>query len=65
MDQLVVQAIVAIAQGLGKKTVAEFVAEQETTSLLRKIGVDCAQGYCIGKPRPITEALRTRDSSKG
>jgi diguanylate cyclase (GGDEF)-like protein/PAS domain S-box-containing protein len=57
MDQLVVQSIVTIAQGLGKKTVAEFVAEPETASLLRTIGVDCAQGYHIGKPRPITEAL--------
>ena len=59
MDQLVVQAIVTIAQGLGKKTVAEFVADQETASLLRKIGVDCAQGYYIGQPEPIIEALRT------
>jgi EAL domain-containing protein (putative c-di-GMP-specific phosphodiesterase class I) len=57
MDQLVVQAIVTIAQGLGKKTVAEFVAEPETASLLRTIGVDCAQGYYIGEPRPIMEAL--------
>jgi diguanylate cyclase (GGDEF)-like protein/PAS domain S-box-containing protein len=57
MDQLVVQSIVTIAQGLGKKTVAEFVAEPETASLLRTIGVDCAQGYHIGKPRPIWEAL--------
>lgn len=59
MDQLVVQAIVTIAQGLGKKTVAEFVAEPETASLLRKIGVDFAQGYYIGEPQPITKALRT------
>lgn len=59
MDQLVVQAIVTIAQGLAKKTVAEFVAEQETASLLRKIGVDFAQGYYIGEPQPITKALRT------
>jgi diguanylate cyclase (GGDEF)-like protein/PAS domain S-box-containing protein len=65
MDQLVVQAIVTIARGLGKKTVAEFVAEQETTSLLRKIGVDYAQGYCIGEPRPIAEALHTTHSAKG
>ena len=54
------QAIVTIAQGLGKKTVAEFVTDQESTSLLRKIGVDCAQGYYIGEPRLITEALRIR-----
>ena len=59
MDQLVVQAIVTIAQGLGKKTVAEFVAEMETANLLRTIGVDCAQGYYIAEPRPIREALST------
>jgi diguanylate cyclase (GGDEF)-like protein/PAS domain S-box-containing protein len=59
MDQLVVQAIVSIATGLGKKTVAEFVAEPETVSLLRTIGVDCAQGYYIGEPRPITDVLGT------
>ena len=59
MDQLVVQAIVTIAQGLGKKTVAEFVAEPETANLLRTIGVDCAQGYYIAEPRPIREALST------
>ena len=63
LDQLVVQAIVTIAQGLGKKTVAEFVAEPETASLLRTIGVDCAQGYFIGQPRPITEALSSLSST--
>ena len=57
MDQLVVQAIVTIERGLGKKTVAKFVVEPETASLLRTIGVDCAQGYFIGEPRPTTEIL--------
>ncbi len=66
MDQLVVQAIVTIAKGLGKRTVAEFVAEAETVSWLRKIGIDCGQGYYFGEPRLITEALRTgADSKKG
>lgn len=63
MDQLVVQAIVSIATGLGKRTVAEFVAEPETVSLLRTIGVDCAQGYYIGEPRPIRDVLGTRHHS--
>ena len=57
MDQLVVQAIVSIAQGLAKKTVAEFVGDQETSSHLQKLGVDCGQGYYIGEPRPIAEVL--------
>jgi diguanylate cyclase (GGDEF)-like protein/PAS domain S-box-containing protein len=63
MDQLVVQAIVSIAQGLGKRTVAEFVAEPETVRLLRTIGVDCVQGYYIGEPRPIMEVISTGHSA--
>jgi diguanylate cyclase (GGDEF)-like protein/PAS domain S-box-containing protein len=59
MNQLLVSAIVGIALGMGKKTVAEFVADEETVDLLRKLGVDFAQGYHIGEPRPIAEALRT------
>jgi diguanylate cyclase (GGDEF)-like protein/PAS domain S-box-containing protein len=58
MDQLVVEAIVSIAQGMGKKTIAEFVADEGTMHLLREIGVDCAQGYHIGMPRPVSEVLR-------
>jgi EAL domain-containing protein (putative c-di-GMP-specific phosphodiesterase class I) len=57
MDQLIVQAIVSIAKGLRKKTVAEFVADAETVRLLRQIGVDYAQGYQIGRPQPIAELL--------
>jgi EAL domain-containing protein (putative c-di-GMP-specific phosphodiesterase class I) len=60
MDRLVVEAIVSIARGMGKKTVAEFVADEETARLLREIGVDCAQGYHIGMPRPASEVLQTR-----
>ena len=55
MNQLVVSAIVTIARGMGKKTVAEFVTNEETMSLLRTIGVDYAQGYHIGFPRPVSE----------
>jgi len=62
MNQLVVSAIVSIARGMGKKTVAEFVANEETTRLLHTIGVDYAQGFHIGTPRPISEALQTTDA---
>jgi EAL domain-containing protein (putative c-di-GMP-specific phosphodiesterase class I) len=60
VDQLVVEAIVSIARGMGKKTVAEFVADEETARLLRSIGVDCAQGYHIGMPRPVSEVFHPR-----
>jgi diguanylate cyclase (GGDEF)-like protein len=56
-DQFVVEAIVGIAQGMGKKTVAEFVGDMEMTDRLRQSGVDYAQGYHIGMPRPVSDML--------
>jgi diguanylate cyclase (GGDEF)-like protein/PAS domain S-box-containing protein len=57
IDQLVVGAIVGIAKGLGKKTVAEFVETADLTRLLRNSGVDYAQGYYLGRPRPVADVL--------
>ncbi|HEY5977860.1 MAG TPA: EAL domain-containing protein [Solirubrobacterales bacterium] len=56
-DQLTVQAIVQIARGLGKTTIAEFVQDDATTEMLREFGVDMAQGYHLGEPIDIDEAL--------
>jgi len=56
-DQSVVRAIVQLARGLGKRTIAEFVGDQPTMRLLREYGVDYAQGYHIGVPAPVDEAL--------
>jgi diguanylate cyclase (GGDEF)-like protein/PAS domain S-box-containing protein len=56
-DQLVVEAIVGIARGLRKKTVAEFVTDQAMTDRLRRSGIDYAQGFHIGIPRPIVETF--------
>jgi diguanylate cyclase (GGDEF)-like protein len=56
-DQLTVQAIVGIAQGLGKQTIAEFVEDEATAQMLRAYGVDMAQGYHLGPPVGIDEAL--------
>jgi len=62
MNQLVISAIVSIARGMGKKTVAEFVADEQTARLLLKLGVDFAQGYHIGIPRPVSEVLQPAGS---
>jgi EAL domain-containing protein (putative c-di-GMP-specific phosphodiesterase class I) len=56
-DKLVIQAVVDIAKGLGKRTVAEMVGDQETLDLLAGMGVDHAQGYHIGKPAPLAKWL--------
>jgi diguanylate cyclase (GGDEF)-like protein/PAS domain S-box-containing protein len=56
-DQLVIQAVVDIARGLGKRTVAEMVGDQPTLELLAGLGVDHAQGYHIGRPAPLAKWL--------
>ena len=56
-DQLVIQAVVDIARGLGKRTVAEMVGDQPTLDLLAGLGVDHAQGYHIGRPAPLAKWL--------
>jgi diguanylate cyclase (GGDEF)-like protein len=56
-DQLTVQAIVQIARGLGKATIAEFVQDERTAEMLREYGVDMAQGFHLGRPVDIAEAL--------
>jgi diguanylate cyclase (GGDEF)-like protein len=56
-DQLTVQAIVQIARGLGKTTIAEYVQDDVTAEMLREYGVDMAQGYHLGRPVDIAEAL--------
>jgi diguanylate cyclase (GGDEF)-like protein/PAS domain S-box-containing protein len=53
VNQLVVRSVVDIARGLGKRTIAEFVGDQETQDLLKRYGVDYAQGFHVAKPRPL------------
>jgi EAL domain-containing protein (putative c-di-GMP-specific phosphodiesterase class I) len=56
-DQLMVKAMVQVAKGLGMKTIAEFVEDEETMLFLEKYGVDYAQGFHIGRPRPVSETF--------
>lgn len=51
-DRLFVQAITDVARGMGVKTIAEFVENEEILKVLKELGVDYAQGYYIGKPGP-------------
>lgn len=53
-DQIMVKAIASVARDLGTETVAEFVTDDATRELVRSYGVHYAQGYGIGRPRPIT-----------
>lgn len=53
-----VEAIVALARGLGIETVAEYVESEDQAAELERMGVDYAQGYFFGRPAPIEEVLR-------
>ena len=57
VDKHLVLAMVHLARSLGKQTIAEFVEDGEILGMLREIGVDCAQGFHIGRPRPLDEIL--------
>jgi diguanylate cyclase (GGDEF)-like protein/PAS domain S-box-containing protein len=50
-NQLFVKAIVTVARGLHKTTIAECVEDEETLAMLREFDVDCVQGYYLEKPR--------------
>ena len=63
----VVRSIIALAEGLGLRTIAEGVETPEQAEILREEGCDALQGYLIGRPGPadrlppvLREALRPR-----
>jgi|APLak6261673822_1056097.scaffolds.fasta_scaffold00191_10 diguanylate cyclase (GGDEF)-like protein/PAS domain S-box-containing protein len=55
VDLTMVKAINEVGHVMGKKTVAEFVENQQILDLLRTLGVNYAQGYGIAKPIPLRE----------
>ena len=57
VDKLVVRAIVDIARGMRKKTIAEFVTDDDTARLLEATGVDYLQGFHFGRPQLLTDLL--------
>jgi EAL domain-containing protein (putative c-di-GMP-specific phosphodiesterase class I) len=57
VDQHLVRAMVGVARGLGKRTIAEFVTDEETLKLLHEYGVDFAQGFHIREPGPLPVVL--------
>jgi len=54
-DRTIVQTIIAMAQALEMKTVAEGVETQEQARLLAEMGCNEAQGYWFGRPLPANE----------
>lgn len=57
MNYAIVRAINEIGHVAGLQTVAEYVESNETLELLKEIGVDLAQGYCIEKPHFVGQTI--------
>lgn len=57
-NQVFVRAIIEVAHGMGKQTVAEFVEDGRTLLMLREMGVDMVQGYHMDRPKADHPALR-------
>lgn len=57
IDLAMVRSINEIGHIMNKKTIAEFVENDEILSILRTLGVDYAQGYGIRKPVPLDELI--------
>lgn len=49
-SRIIVETIVAFAQRLGIKTVAEFVHSKEISGIVKEIGVDYSQGFYFHEP---------------
>ncbi len=59
-DQILISAVVQIARSMGKRTIAEFVTNQETVDVLTALGVDYGQGFHLGRPAPLLEHINAR-----
>lgn len=51
VDQAMVRSMNEVAHALGKKTIAEYVEDEQTLLLLKEYGVDYVQGNFLGVPR--------------
>jgi diguanylate cyclase (GGDEF)-like protein/PAS domain S-box-containing protein len=67
-NQLFVKAMVTVARGLHRTTIAECVEDEETIVMLRGFGVDCVQGYYLERPGSdhplLASAMRRQDAKQ-
>jgi diguanylate cyclase (GGDEF)-like protein len=62
-DKHFVRAIVEMCKSLHIKTVAEYVEDEKILNEVRRLGVDLAQGYHVGRPEPLEAYFASAMSS--
>ena len=60
IDLAMVKSINEIGQVMGKKTIAEYVENEDILQKLIELGVNYAQGYVTGKPVLLDDVEFTR-----
>ena len=60
--ELVVRTIVDFARGANLATVAEFVHSEAVYRKVRELGIDYAQGYYLGEPRPADRYFKPEEA---
>ena len=54
-NYIIVKAIVDVAHGLGRRTVAEYVETKEDEKTVKELGIEYAQGHYYSKAFPIDD----------
>jgi EAL domain-containing protein (putative c-di-GMP-specific phosphodiesterase class I) len=57
VDLAMVKSINEVGHVMGKMTIAEYVENEEILARLAELGVDYAQGFATGRPRPLAEVF--------
>ena len=60
IDLAMVEAINRIGHVMGLKTIAEYVENEAVMLKLKDLGVDYAQGYFLGMPKPLNVTVSAR-----
>jgi EAL domain-containing protein (putative c-di-GMP-specific phosphodiesterase class I) len=63
IDKAMVKSINDIGHVMDMKTIAEFVENDAIMEQLKELGVDYAQGYGIGKPKPFHDVINQYESN--
>lgn len=58
VSEAMVASINQVGHIMNLKTIAEYVHDKTTHERVIVLGVDYSQGYALGKPRPLIEALK-------
>jgi EAL domain-containing protein (putative c-di-GMP-specific phosphodiesterase class I) len=62
VTRILASALNQIGHSLGLRTIGAEAEDEGAIAALREIGVDLAQGFCIGRPEPFEAALNRLDA---